>query len=162
MKPDRLFQGSFKSSLRKKRRASIKRKKAKEENRPFIIKPIPSPLLKPLIVFINPKSGGNQGAKLMHKFCWWLNPRQVFDLSHGGPRAGYVMQNIKGKKKLISTIISKQYHDSQKLFSHKSLCFFYSSLMPWQSFKWLLGQKYTYKRKICNCICLGCLIMFLC
>lgn len=24
----------------------------------------------------------------MHKFCWWLNPRQVFDLSHGGPRAG--------------------------------------------------------------------------
>nr|XP_034334528.1 diacylglycerol kinase zeta isoform X9 [Crassostrea gigas] len=80
--------GSFKSSLRKKRRASIKRKKAKEENRPFIIKPIPSPLLKPLIVFINPKSGGNQGAKLMHKFCWWLNPRQVFDLSHGGPRAG--------------------------------------------------------------------------
>ncbi|XP_078322914.1 diacylglycerol kinase zeta-like isoform X7 [Crassostrea virginica] len=80
--------GSFKSSLRKKRRASIKRKKAKEENRPFIIKPIPSPLLKPLLVFINPKSGGNQGAKLMHKFCWWLNPRQVFDLSHGGPRAG--------------------------------------------------------------------------
>lgn len=161
MKPNRLFQGSFKSSLRKKRRASIKRKKAKEENRPFIIKPIPSPLLKPLIVFINPKSGGNQGAKLMHKFCWWLNPRQVFDLSHGGPRAGYVMQNIKGKKKLISTIISKQYHDSQKLFSHNSLCFFYSSFMPWQSFKWLLGQKYTYKKKIC-CICLGCLIMFLC
>lgn len=99
MKPDQLFQGSFKSSLRKKRRASIKRKKAKEENRPFIIKPIPSPLLKPLIVFINPKSGGNQGAKLMHKFCWWLNPRQVFDLSHGGPRAGYVMQNMEGKKK---------------------------------------------------------------
>lgn len=161
MKPDGLFQGSFKSSLRKKRRASIKRKKAKEENRPFIIKPIPSPLLKPLIVFINPKSGGNQGAKLMHKFCWWLNPRQVFDLSHGGPRAGYVMQNMEGKKKLISTIISKQYHDSQKLFSHYSLCFFHSSFMPWQSFKWLLGQKYTYTKKIC-CICLGCLIMFLC
>lgn len=130
MKRDRLFQGSFKSSLRKKRRASIKRKKAKEENRPFIIKPIPSPLLKPLIVFINPKSGGNQGAKLMHKFCWWLNPRQVFDLSHGGPRAGYVMQNMEGKKNLISTIISKQYHDSQKLFSHNSLCFFHSSFMP--------------------------------
>lgn len=117
VKPDRLFQGSFKSSLRKKRRASIKRKKAKEENRPFIIKPIPSPLLKPLIVFINPKSGGNQGAKLMHKFCWWLNPRQVFDLSHGGPRAGYVMQNMEGKKKLISTIISKQYHDSKIISS---------------------------------------------
>lgn len=84
------FQGSFKSSLRKKRRSSIKKKKAKEEHRPFIIKPIPSPLLKPLLVFINPKSGGNQGAKLLHKFCWWLNPRQVFDLSQGGPRFGYV------------------------------------------------------------------------
>ncbi|CAG2217175.1 DGK [Mytilus edulis] len=82
--------GSFKSSLRKKRRSSIKKKKAKEEHRPFIIKPIPSPLLKPLLVFINPKSGGNQGAKLLHKFCWWLNPRQVFDLSQGGPRFGYV------------------------------------------------------------------------
>ncbi|VDI11200.1 diacylglycerol kinase (ATP) [Mytilus galloprovincialis] len=83
--------GSFKSSLRKKRRSSIKKKKAKEEHRPFIIKPIPSPLLKPLLVFINPKSGGNQGAKLLHKFCWWLNPRQVFDLSQGGPRFGLEM-----------------------------------------------------------------------
>ena len=83
--------GSFKSSLRKKRRASIKKKKAKEEHRPFIIKPIPSPLLKPLLVFINPKSGGNQGTKLLHKFCWWLNPRQVFDLSQGGPRFGLEM-----------------------------------------------------------------------
>ena len=27
----------------------------------------------------------NQGAKLMQKFQWWLNPRQVFDLSQGGP-----------------------------------------------------------------------------
>lgn len=83
--------GSFKSSLRKKRRASIKKKKAKEEHRPFIIKPIPSPLLKPLLVFINPKSGGNQGAKLVHKFCWWLNPRQVFDLSQADPKFGLEM-----------------------------------------------------------------------
>ena len=44
----------------------------------FVLKPIPSPSLCPVIVFVNPKSGGNQGAKLMQKFQWLLNPRQVF------------------------------------------------------------------------------------
>ncbi|XP_070189073.1 diacylglycerol kinase zeta-like [Littorina saxatilis] len=81
--------GSFKSSIRSsKKRKSLRKRKSKEDSRPFIIKPIPSPLIKPVLVFINPKSGGNQGAKLFHKFCWLLNPRQVFDLSQGGPRFG--------------------------------------------------------------------------
>ncbi|KPM02685.1 diacylglycerol kinase-like protein [Sarcoptes scabiei] len=57
-------------------------------HRSFVIKPIPSADLRPLLVFINPKSGGNQGAKLMQKFQWHLNPRQIFDLSQGGPRLG--------------------------------------------------------------------------
>ena len=34
----------------------------------FLLKPIPSPTCCPVIVFLNPKSGGNQGAKLMQKF----------------------------------------------------------------------------------------------
>jgi len=58
------------------------------QQRCFAIKPIPSTTTRPLLVFINPKSGGNQGAKLIQKFQWLLNPRQVFDLNQGGPRPG--------------------------------------------------------------------------
>lgn len=49
---------------------------------------IPNAGSKPVLVFVNPRSGGNQGAKMMQKFNWLLNPRQVFDLIEaGGPRA---------------------------------------------------------------------------
>ncbi|KAF2362410.1 Protein kinase C-like phorbol ester/diacylglycerol-binding domain [Trinorchestia longiramus] len=64
---------------------------SEKDVRTFAIKPIPNANIKPVIVFINPKSGGNQGAKLMQKFQWLLNPRQVFDLTEGGPRAGMEM-----------------------------------------------------------------------
>lgn len=82
--------GSFKSSIRKKRRTSVKKRDGSKEehSRTFIVKPIPLNHLKPVIVFINPKSGGNQGLNLLHKFQWLLNPRQVFDLSLSGPRFG--------------------------------------------------------------------------
>ncbi|XP_043938565.1 diacylglycerol kinase zeta-like [Protopterus annectens] len=86
----RRTQNSLKSS-KKKKRASFKRKSSKkgaEEGRwrPFIVKPIPSQLMKPLLVFVNPKSGGNQGAKIIQSFMWYLNPRQVFDLSQSQPK----------------------------------------------------------------------------
>ncbi|XP_078076545.1 diacylglycerol kinase zeta isoform X2 [Mustelus asterias] len=86
----RRAQNSLKSS-KKKKRTSFKRKSSKkgaEEGRwrPFIIKPIPCSLMKPLLVFVNPKSGGNQGAKIIQSFMWYLNPRQVFDMCQGGPK----------------------------------------------------------------------------
>eukprot|EP00064_Thunnus_orientalis_P015623 superscaffoldBa00002932_g15678 len=61
-------------------------KQAESKWRPFMLKPLPSPLMKPILVFVNPKSGGNQGAKVLQMFMWILNPRQVFDLSQGGLR----------------------------------------------------------------------------
>ncbi|XP_072278138.1 diacylglycerol kinase zeta isoform X1 [Pyxicephalus adspersus] len=88
-------QSSIKSS-KKKKRPSFKRKPSKKgaeepRIRPFVIRPAPCPLMKPVLVFVNPKSGGNQGIKILQSFMWYLNPRQVFDLSQGGPREALEM-----------------------------------------------------------------------
>lgn len=45
----------------------------------------------PLLVFVNPKSGGLKGRELLYNFRKLLNPHQVFDISSGGPLAGLHM-----------------------------------------------------------------------
>ncbi|XP_036982843.2 diacylglycerol kinase theta isoform X2 [Artibeus jamaicensis] len=42
----------------------------------------------PLLVFVNPKSGGLRGRDLLCSFRKLLNPHQVFELTNGGPLPG--------------------------------------------------------------------------
>ncbi|KAI6178984.1 hypothetical protein M3Y98_00560700 [Aphelenchoides besseyi] len=75
------------SNQRKRRQNGMvnpHRKPLKRKYRPFVVKPMDVPLsgpTQPLLVFVNPKSGGNKGSKTLHTLCWLLNPRQVFDIT---------------------------------------------------------------------------------
>uniref|UniRef100_A0A8C5RBY9 Diacylglycerol kinase n=1 Tax=Laticauda laticaudata TaxID=8630 RepID=A0A8C5RBY9_LATLA len=43
----------------------------------------------PLLVFVNPKSGGLKGRSLLYSFRKLLNPHQIFELTNGGPLPGF-------------------------------------------------------------------------
>ncbi|KRY54518.1 Diacylglycerol kinase theta, partial [Trichinella britovi] len=58
--------------------------------------------VEPLVVLVNMRSGGCQGAELIRSFRKLLNPFQVFDVMNGGPLVAlYVFRNVPKYKILV-------------------------------------------------------------
>ncbi|ELR20665.1 diacylglycerol kinase, putative [Acanthamoeba castellanii str. Neff] len=49
---------------------------------------LPAVCQRPLLVFINPRSGGQQGELIIRGLKSLINPLQIFDLRNGGPKPG--------------------------------------------------------------------------
>ena len=82
---------------KEKSKEKLKRSESCQEIGPgsFQISPVDGS--QPLLVFVNPKSGGRQGAKLYRKFLYHLNPRQVYNLGKGGPKVNNFLKILRFK-----------------------------------------------------------------
>ena len=98
-----LLQGCSGSSLRRKKQSAEK----DTDHMPFVIKHIPSPDVKPLLVFIDPNCADDQGIELMYKFQWVLNPRQVFDLSQDGAVMAWVQPHARTHAHTHETTVNR-------------------------------------------------------
>uniref|UniRef100_A0A6B2L393 Diacylglycerol kinase n=1 Tax=Arcella intermedia TaxID=1963864 RepID=A0A6B2L393_9EUKA len=58
------------------------------DSKQWKIDPIPNYEFKPVIVFVNPKSGGQLGAGVVTYMNKIMNPYQIFNLTEGGPAPG--------------------------------------------------------------------------
>ncbi|KAK2703868.1 hypothetical protein QYM36_017796 [Artemia franciscana] len=69
---------------------------------PNVVPELIPPEVKPLLVFVNVKSGGCQGLELITSYRRLLNPYQVYDLDYGGPLPGlYVFRKLANYRILV-------------------------------------------------------------
>eukprot|EP00051_Salpingoeca_urceolata_P018864 m.268602 g.268602 ORF g.268602 m.268602 type:complete len:1147 (+) comp19295_c0_seq3:772-4212(+) len=67
----------------------LRNKEERTDDDPYEIELPPG--LQPLVVFVNTKSGSNDGVRIMRMLRHLLNPLQVFDVMQAGPRPGLML-----------------------------------------------------------------------